>query len=59
MFTKTPTGAPTLGISAVFMNEDEMFAHGLNERLPVDAFFGGLDHWMIIIKALAGPAPAP
>jgi hypothetical protein len=32
-----------------------MFAHGLNERVPIDSFYGALDHWTIIIKELAGP----
>jgi acetylornithine deacetylase/succinyl-diaminopimelate desuccinylase-like protein len=45
---------PTLAMSALFMNEGDMYAHGLNERIPVDAFFGGLDHWMIIMNELAG-----
>ena len=49
-------GIPTWGISGVFMNPDEMFAHGLNERVPKAAFYGALDHWSIIIKALASPA---
>jgi len=47
-------GIPTWAISSVFMNPDEMFAHGLNERLPIKAFYDGLDHWTIIIKELAG-----
>lgn len=47
-------GVPTLAMSALFMKESDMFAHGLNERIPVDAFYDGLDHWMIIIKELAG-----
>ncbi|MEQ1930773.1 MAG: M20/M25/M40 family metallo-hydrolase [Parvularculaceae bacterium] len=51
-------GVPTYAASAIFMREADIFAHGLNERIPVDAFFGGLDHWSIIIKELAGPAGA-
>jgi len=46
-------GIPTLAISGVFMNPDEMFAHGLNERVPVKAFYGALDHWSIILRQLA------
>ena len=48
-------GIPTLAISGVFMNPDEMYAHGLNERVPVKAFFDALDHWSIILKELSGP----
>ena len=47
-------GIPTWGISGVFMNPDEMFAHGLNERVPKKAFFDALDHWSIILRELAG-----
>ncbi|MGB5487446.1 MAG: M20/M25/M40 family metallo-hydrolase [Lysobacterales bacterium] len=47
-------GVPTLAVSGVFMNPDEMYAHGLNERVPVKAFYGALDHWSIILRKLAG-----
>ncbi len=47
-------GIPTLAVSSVFMNPDEMYAHGLNERVPVKAFHDALDHWSIILRELAG-----
>lgn len=47
-------GVPTWGISGVFMNPNEMFAHGLNERVPIKAFYDALDHWSIIIRDLTG-----
>lgn len=47
-------GIPTWAVSGLFMNPDEMFAHGLNERVPIKAFYDALDHWSIIIKELAG-----
>ena len=47
-------GIPTWAVSGIFMNPDEMFAHGLNERVPIKAFYDALDHWTIIIKDLAG-----
>lgn len=46
-------GIPTWAMSGIFMNPDEMFAHGLNERVPIKAFYDALDHWSIILKALA------
>jgi carboxypeptidase PM20D1 len=46
-------GIPTWAMPSIFMNPDEMFAHGLNERLPIKTFYDGLDHWSIIIKELA------
>jgi acetylornithine deacetylase/succinyl-diaminopimelate desuccinylase-like protein len=48
-------GVPTWGVSGIFMNPDEMYAHGLNERVPVKAFYDALDHWSIIIRELTGP----
>ena len=47
-------GIPTWGVSGLFMNPDEMYAHGLNERLPIKAFYDALDHWSIILRELAG-----
>jgi len=47
-------GVPTWGVSGIFMNPDERFAHGLNERVPIKAFYDALDHWSIIIRELAG-----
>lgn len=47
-------GIPTWALASVFMNPDEMFAHGLNERLPIKTFYDGLDHWSIILKDLTG-----
>lgn len=49
-------GIPTWAVSGIFMNPDEMFAHGLNERVPKKAFYGALDHWSTIIRELTGPA---
>ena len=47
-------GIPTWAVSGLFMNPDEMYAHGLNERLPIKAFYDALDHWSIILRELAG-----
>lgn len=47
-------GIPTWGVSGIFMDPNEMFAHGLNERVPVQAFHDALDHWSIILRELAG-----
>ena len=46
-------GIPTWAISGRFMNPDEMYAHGLNERVPIKAFYDALDHWSIILRDLA------
>ena len=47
-------GIPTYGVMGLFMNDDDIFAHGLNERVPVNSFFGGLEHWYVILHQLAG-----
>ena len=47
-------GIPTWAVSSGFMDPDDMYAHGLNERLPIKAFYDGLDHWTVILKELAG-----
>ena len=47
-------GIPTYGVSSVFIKESDEFSHGLNERIPVSAFYAGLDHWYVMLKALAG-----
>jgi acetylornithine deacetylase/succinyl-diaminopimelate desuccinylase-like protein len=47
-------GIPTYGASSLFMKESDEFAHGLNERVPVAAFYAGLDHWYVLLKTLGG-----
>jgi acetylornithine deacetylase/succinyl-diaminopimelate desuccinylase-like protein len=37
-------GIPTFASSGLFIYENEMFAHGLNERIPVKSFYDGLEH---------------
>ena len=36
-------GIPTWAVSGIFMDPDEMYAHGLNERVPIKAFY---DAWI-------------
>lgn len=47
-------GILTYGVSGVFMRDEDVFAHGLNERVPVSAFYNELEHWYIILHELAG-----
>ena len=47
-------GIPTWAVGGVFMNPSDGYAHGLNERAPIKAFYDALDHWSIILKELAG-----
>ncbi len=48
-------GIPTYGVSGMFMKDSDAFAHGLNERIPVDGFYNGLEHWHVLVTELAGP----
>jgi acetylornithine deacetylase/succinyl-diaminopimelate desuccinylase-like protein len=47
-------GIPTYGVGEGFMKDSDSFAHGLNERLPVETFYNGLDHWRVLLTTLAG-----
>jgi acetylornithine deacetylase/succinyl-diaminopimelate desuccinylase-like protein len=47
-------GIPTYGAGGVFIKDSEEFAHGLNERIRVDAFYSALTYWSVLIKTLAG-----
>ena len=47
-------GYDTVAIGGAGSRPQDMFAHGLNERMYVDAFLNGLDHWVIMLKELAG-----
>lgn len=47
-------GIPTFATSGLFAKSSEMFAHGLNERLPVVAFYQGLDHIYRLAVDLGG-----
>ena len=47
-------GYDTVAVSGGASRSQDMYAHGLNERANVDAFYLGLDHWTIILKELAG-----
>jgi acetylornithine deacetylase/succinyl-diaminopimelate desuccinylase-like protein len=49
-------GIPTYGTSEAFIKDSDSFAHGLDERLPVQSFYDGLDHWYVLLEALAAPA---
>lgn len=46
-------GIPSYGLSGLFMNPADDYAHGLNERAPVGAIDGALDQWHTVISILA------
>lgn len=47
-------GIPTWASSGIFIRPDEMFAHGLDERVPVKSFYDGLEHIHDLAVELGG-----
>jgi acetylornithine deacetylase/succinyl-diaminopimelate desuccinylase-like protein len=47
-------GVPTYGVSEILMKDSDDFSHGLDERVPVTAFYNGLTHWRVLLTELAG-----
>jgi len=47
-------GIPTYASSGIFMRPSDMFFHGLNERIPVAAFYGAIDHIHDLAEELGG-----
>ena len=50
-------GIPTYGVDGMFMKDGEAFAHGLNEKIPVQGYYDALDYWYRLVKAVAGKSP--
>ena len=46
-------GIDTYGITGIFMKASDEYAHGLNERVPVDSIPGALDHWYVLLTELS------
>jgi len=51
-------GIPTYGVMGLFMRDADRFEHGLNERVPVRAFFDALEFWHTVLSRLAGRTSA-
>ena len=47
-------GIPTWATSGIFIKPDEMFAHGLDERIPVNSFYNGLEHVYDLVQTFGG-----
>lgn len=46
-------GVPSYGVASLFMKAEDGFAHGLNERAPVDGIGASLAQWDSVVRALA------
>ncbi len=45
-------GIPAYGVASVFIRASDVFAHGLNERLPVATLDPGVVHWETLLRTL-------
>ena len=45
-------GIPAYGVGSVFIRGADVFAHGLNERLPVATLDPGVAHWEVLLREL-------
>lgn len=52
VYTQTH-GIPTYGVNGVFLDEDDIRAHGRDERVPVQAFYDSVDFTYDLVKTLA------
>ena len=48
-----PAGIPTYGVSGIFIDIDDVRAHGKDERVGVDSFHEGVDFYYRLIKELS------
>ncbi len=46
-------GIPSYGVSGMFIKGSDVFIHGLNERVPVDALAPALAHWHSLLTELS------
>jgi acetylornithine deacetylase/succinyl-diaminopimelate desuccinylase-like protein len=49
-------GMPVYGVSGVFLDADDIRAHGRDERIGVRAFYEGADFTYRLVRALGRPA---
>ncbi|MGH9682969.1 MAG: M20/M25/M40 family metallo-hydrolase [Candidatus Acidiferrales bacterium] len=46
-------GIPSYGVSGIALDNDDIRAHGKDERLPIESFYRGLDFYYLYLKALS------
>ncbi|HKX88687.1 MAG TPA: hypothetical protein VJM13_05715, partial [Sphingopyxis sp.] len=46
-------GVPSYGVAGLFSKASDSYAHGLNERAPVDAIAPALAHWDSLLRDLS------
>jgi len=50
----TPAGIPTYGVSGLFVQPEKVYAHGLNERVPVESLYESREFLDRLVKRYAG-----
>jgi acetylornithine deacetylase/succinyl-diaminopimelate desuccinylase-like protein len=51
-------GIPTYGVDGMFMDMDDVRAHGRDERVPVASFYEGQEFLYRLVKVLSSPEGA-
>jgi acetylornithine deacetylase/succinyl-diaminopimelate desuccinylase-like protein len=46
-------GIPTYGVTGIFLEEDDIRAHGRDERVPVQSFYAAVDFMYELVKTLS------
>ncbi len=49
-----PAGIPTYGVSGIYLDHDDIRAHGRDERIMVKEFYDGLEHIYQLVRAIGG-----
>jgi acetylornithine deacetylase/succinyl-diaminopimelate desuccinylase-like protein len=52
-------GIPTYGVSGVFLDMDDVRAHGRDERIGVQDYYDGLEYTYRLVRALSGLSGVP
>lgn len=50
-------GIPTYGLSSVFLDVDDVRAHGRDERIMVKSFYEGVDYMYALVREVAAARP--
>jgi acetylornithine deacetylase/succinyl-diaminopimelate desuccinylase-like protein len=48
-------GIPSYGVSGIALDQDDVRAHGKDERVRIDSFYDGVEFYYRYLKALTGP----
>ena len=52
-------GLPTYGVSGIFIDIDDVRAHGRDERIGVADFYDGLEYIHELVRAIGQPIASP